>query len=148
MTQMSQREKEGQRDPRTYAIIGAAMEVHRTLGRGFLEPVYQAALALEFTKREIPFDREVSLAVTYHGQPLDVCYRADFICFNSVIVELKAVRAVTAVEEAQVINYLKATELEVALLLNFCAASLEYRRFVMTKRESAQSAVKEMTCRT
>jgi GxxExxY protein len=94
-------------------------------------------LALELAERGVPFEREVDLAVTYKGRLLDVSYRADFVCFDSVIVELKAMRGITEVEEAQVINYLKATGLEVGLLLNFSAASLEYRRFVLTKNKSA-----------
>jgi GxxExxY protein len=77
-------------DPRTYSIIGACMEVHRQLGCGFLEPVYQEALALELTNREIPFIREIKLPLAYKGQPLETHYCADFVCFNSVVVELKA----------------------------------------------------------
>jgi GxxExxY protein len=79
-------------DPRTYSIIGAAIEVHRQLGCGFLEPVYQEALLIEFTNRNIPFVREVKLALNYKGQSLHTGYCADFICFNTVVVELKALR--------------------------------------------------------
>ena len=122
-----------QRDPRTYAIIGAAMEVHKQLGPGFLEPVYQEALALEFTARGIPFRREVELAVFYKGQRLNCGYRADFICFDSVVEELKALSGITTTEEAQLINYLKASDHEVGLLLNIGAASLEWRRLVHSK---------------
>lgn len=78
-----------EKDPRTYAIIGAAMEVHRQLGCGFLEPVYQEALALEFSKRGIPFRREVTLPIYYNGVRLNTPYRVDFICFEEVAVELK-----------------------------------------------------------
>jgi GxxExxY protein len=79
------------RDPQTYAIIGAAMEVHRIFGCGFLEPVYQAALAMEFRLRAIPFRREVELPLAYKGEDLAVKYKADFTCHNEVIVELKVI---------------------------------------------------------
>lgn len=131
---------EGKRDPRTYAIIGAAMEVHRVLGCGFLEAVYQEALAQELTTRRIPFKREVEIEIAYKGQCLATHYRADFVCFDSVIVELKALSALTGVEEAQILNYLKATGLEIGLLLNFGTDTLQYRRFVFSKSaKSAQS---------
>ena len=127
-----------ERDPRTYAIIGAAIEVHKQLGCGFLEPVNQEALALELGRRNIPFRREVRLAVHYKDQLLETSYCVDFICFESVIVELKALARMSGTEEAQVINYLKATGFEVGLLLNFGTRSLEHRRFVFSK--SVQSA--------
>jgi GxxExxY protein len=93
-------------DPRTFAIIGAAMEVHNQLGCGFLEAVYQEALAIEFGKREIPFKREVRLPISYKGELLATVYCVDFICFDSVIIELKALAHMSGTEEAQVINYL------------------------------------------
>jgi len=117
------------RDPRTYAILGAAMEVHRQLGCGFLEPVYQEALAIEFANQGVPFRREVELPIIYKGQQLKASYRADFICFDLIVVEVKALTRIGGIEEAQLINYLKATGLELGLLLNFGAASLQYRRF-------------------
>ncbi|HVA81768.1 MAG TPA: GxxExxY protein [Candidatus Binataceae bacterium] len=123
-------------DGRTYAIVGAAMEVHRELGPGFLEAVYQQALALELAEREIPFLREVDLPVFYKARQLNTVYRADFICFASVVVELKAITALTRVEEAQIINYLRATRYEVGLLLNFPSSSLEYRRFVSSNKSA------------
>lgn len=140
--QITQRDADfGERDPQTYAIIGAAMAVHRELGHGFLEAVYQAALACEFSLRGIPFDREVRLPVSYRGEVIAE-YQADFICFGEVIVELKALQKLTGVEESQVINYLKATGLQRGLLLNFGAPSLQYKRLVFNLRKSAQSVDK------
>jgi GxxExxY protein len=108
------------------------MEVHRVLGCGFLEPVYQKALAVEFTNRKILFRREKSFPVFYKDVELDVPYRPDFICFDTVVVELKALARIGGIEQSQVINYLKVTGHEIALLLNFGTRSLEYRRFVLT----------------
>jgi GxxExxY protein len=89
-------------DPRTYAIIGAAMEVHRQLGHGFLEAVYQEAMTIEMGLAKIPFRREVDLPVVYKDQTLKAFYRTDFVCFDQVIVELKALSDLTSVHEAQV----------------------------------------------
>jgi GxxExxY protein len=130
------------RDPQTYAIIGAAMEVHCQLGHGFLEAVYQEALAVELTALGIPFRREVPLSVVYKNQILQCAYRADFVCFGEVIVELKAISQLTGVDDAHVINELKATGFNRGLLLNFGSTSLEYKRLVFNLRESAQSADK------
>ena len=120
-----------EKDPQTYAIIGAAMEVHRQLGHGFLEAVYQEALAKELKLRNIPFEREVELVISYKGEPLVSKYRADFICFGEVILELKTASRLTSADEAQVINYLKATGLHRALLINFGTSSLQYERKVL-----------------
>jgi GxxExxY protein len=118
------------RDPQTYAIIGAAMEVHRELGRGFLEACYHEALCLELTDRGVPFQPEVDLVVSYKGRELKCAYRADFICFENVIVEIKALAQISGVERAQLINYLKATGKRVGLILNFGADSLQFERVV------------------
>ena len=125
------------RDPRTYTIIGAAMEVHRQLGCGFLEAVYQEVLAIEFETRNIPCRREVDLAVFYKGRRLNTEYRADFICYETIVVELKALTKLGGVEQAQVINYLKSTGFEIGLLINFGSNSLEHKRYILSS--SAQS---------
>ena len=117
-------------DPQTFAIIGAAMEVHKELGYGFLESVYQDALVYELKQRGVPFMREQAIPVIYKGLKLDSSFRADFVCFDSVIVELKAIKALSSTEEAQVINYLKATGYTRALLLNFGSPKLEFKRIV------------------
>lgn len=121
-------------DAETYAIIGAAMEVHRVLGHGFLEAVYHEALAREFKIQGIPFESEKSLTIPYKGQPLKTAYRADFICFDSVIVEIKAIQTLSGSDESQLINYLKATRFTRGLLLNFGTVSLQYKRMVLNLR--------------
>lgn len=120
-------------DPETYAIIGAGMAVHVELGCGFLEGVYTAALEVEFARRGIPFRREVLLPITYRNVVLPVRYRVDFICWDAVLVEVKAATALSPIDQAQVINYLKAARLSRALLINFGAQSLQHRRLVWTQ---------------
>ena len=119
-----------ERDPQMYAIIGAAMEIHRQLGHVFLEAVYQDAVVVEFPLRKIPFEKEISLPVKYKDVLLPSHYRADFICFSEIIVEFKALSRLSNVEEAQLLNYLKATGLNRGLLLNFGTSSLQYKRLV------------------
>jgi GxxExxY protein len=125
------------RDAETYAVIGAAMAVHAELGCGFLEAVYQEALARELVVRSVPHMREVGLPIFYRGERLNTTYRVDFLCFGSLIVELKALHHLSGIEEAQVINYLKASGMHKAMLLNFGSPSLEYKRLVLNLRPSA-----------
>jgi GxxExxY protein len=115
-----------------YAIVGAGMEVNRELnGSGFYEGVYQEALEIELGLRSIPFEPQKELPIAYKGKLLKKRYIADVVCFGNVIVELKCAKCLTTQDEAQVLNYLKATGLRVALLLNFGAASgLEWKRLV------------------
>ena len=115
----------------SYAIIGAAMEVHRTLGNGFLESVYQESLGLEFNKRKIPFSKEKILELFYKGDKLSKYFVADFICFEKIVLELKSVSVLTNEHEAQAFNYLKATQMKLALVINFGASSLQYKRIVL-----------------
>ena len=115
-------------DEDTYKIIGAAMEVHRQLGCGFLEAVYGDALAIEMKDRNIPFEREKLLNIKYKDKVLEHYYVADFVCFGNIIVELKAVSELNKTFDAQVLNYLNATGYESGLLINFGELSLKHRR--------------------
>ena len=105
------------------------MEVHRRLGAGFLEALYQEALSIGLHENGIPFAREVEIPIVYRDRQLACTYRADFVCFGDIIVELKAIKQITEVERAQTINYLKATGKKRGMLLNFGAASLQKERF-------------------
>ncbi len=118
------------RDERTYRIIEAAFEVHKELGCGFLEAVYQGALEQEFAGQGIPFKSQPIIRIAYKGKPLDKTYQPDFVCFDQIIVEIKAISGLSGIEEAQLINYLKASSLKVGLLINFGGKSLEHRRLV------------------
>lgn len=117
--------------PDTYSLIGACLEVHRELGTGFLEAVYQEALALELDDRGIPFEREMHLGITYKGRRLARTYRADFICNANTILELKAQSALGPADMAQATHYLRATGHHLALLVNFGSKELEIRRLVI-----------------
>ena len=121
---------EDHRDPETYAIIGAAMEVHRTLGPGFHEAVYHESLCREFTALGIPYLAEVPFKICYKGRLLDAAYRADLICFDKIVVELKALREIGSLELGQLVNYLKASGCERGLLLNFGERSLRFKRCI------------------
>jgi GxxExxY protein len=114
-----------------YQIIGTAMEVHKELGSGFLEPVYQESLSLEFRLREIPFRKEEPLNIRYKQFELTKRYIADFICFDCIIVEIKALSDLLPVHTAQTLNYLKATGFKVALLINFGSSKLQFKRLVL-----------------
>jgi GxxExxY protein len=118
------------RDPETYAIIGAAMEVHRQLGHGFLEQVYQEAMEVELAERGIPFVRENLLTIYYKRRALKCKYKADFVCYGRIVVEAKALSDITGSHRSQVINYLKATEYSRGLLINFGLPSLRHERLV------------------
>ncbi len=114
----------------SYKIIGAAMSVHSELGAGFLEAVYHEAMLIELKKRNIPYNSEVELSIYYDGQELSKKYYADIICYNKIILELKAVSELNNSHYAQVFNYLKATGYKLALLLNFGEQSLHYKRII------------------
>jgi len=114
----------------TYKIIGAMMEVHKTLGCGFLEAVYQEALAIEFDLRNIPYVREKKLILFYKNVKLEKFYVPDFLCYEKIVVDLKALSSLTTTHDSIMINYLNATRLKVGLLGNFGEKSLKYKRLV------------------
>ena len=123
----------------SYKITGCMMRVHRELGCGFLEKVYQEALEHEFIAEGIPFQREVKLKIYYKGVPLHQEYVADFVCYGKIIIELKAISKVSDVEKAQIINYLKATGFELGILANFGETSLKTERFCNIKKQQLNS---------
>jgi GxxExxY protein len=114
----------------TYQVIGAAMEVHKELGPGFLEAVYQEALAIEMKERGINFIKENKIKIKYKSITLSKYYNADFVCESKLLLELKATQFITDIDKAQAINYLKATGYNICLILNFGSESLEYKRIV------------------
>ena len=116
----------------SYAVIGAAMDVDYRLGCGFLEPVYQEALALEFGLRGVPFTAQTRLPIRYKDYILKKGYRADFVCFDKIIVEIKAQTALVAIDWAQLLNYMKASQFRVGLLFNFGSVKdLEKKRMII-----------------
>ncbi|MBR1683298.1 MAG: GxxExxY protein [Bacteroidaceae bacterium] len=114
-----------------YKIVGAAMAVHRHFGCGFSEKVYQDALEIEFQEQNIPFLREEPIFATYHNQKLKTEFIPDFICFGSIIVELKAVQELEDYQRSQAINYAKVANMSIALLINFGEPSLRYERYIV-----------------
>lgn len=117
-----------------YAVVGAAMEVYNQLGSGFLEAVYQEALGLEFAAREIPFQAQQRITIHYKGQPLNQVYIADFVTHKAIIVEIKAIKQLGPNQQAQTLNYLKATGFQLGLLINFGNPDgVDWRRIVQTR---------------
>ena len=115
-----------------YAIVGAAMDVYWQLGRGFLEPVYQEALGIEFRRRRIPFEAQQDIVILYKGEALEKTYIADFICYGKIIIELKALEGLCGRDVGQLLNYMKATRFNVGLLINFGSpVRLEWHRYVI-----------------
>ena len=116
----------------SYKILGAAFAVHRELGCGFLERVYQDALEYELSARGIPYEREKNIQIMYKGKPLGEPYRADFVCYGKIIIELKAVKTLEDTHYAQILNYLKATKMKLGILVNFHDIYIVPKRIVNT----------------
>ena len=116
-----------------FQIVGAAMDVSNQLGCGFLEAVYQEAMEIELVERRILHVPQKRLEIFYKGRLLNKEYIADFLCHDRIVVEIKAIKAITGIEEAQILNYLKATKLPLGLVFNFGAPQLEWKRYVNTK---------------
>ena len=116
-----------------YHIVGAAVNVSRELGCGFLEAVYQEALEMEFADCNVPFEPQKRINISYKNRMLKREYVADFICYDKIIVEIKAIKSITEIEEAQLLNYLKATKLPLGLIINFGHPKMEWKRYANTK---------------
>lgn len=116
----------------TYQIVGAAMEVHNQLGNGFLESVYQEALEIEMSEREIPYIAQSPIEINYKLKTLTRKFIADFFCYDDIIVEIKAISQILPEHEAQILNYLKATNVQLGLLINFGTQKLTYKRYLNT----------------
>lgn len=120
-----------------FQIIGACMEVHNEKGAGFLESVYQECLAIEFDLRKVPFAEQLPLPIDYKGVPLKSKYVPDFICYDKIVVEIKATGRLTDPHRAQLLNYLRATNMKLGILVNFSSyPKLEYQRIVQTPKDS------------
>ena len=127
-----------------HQIIGCAFKVYNQLGYGFLEQVYQSALEFELKHANIPFEAQKQIPVYYLGEKLNASYKADIVCFDKVIVELKAEHSLSDVHDAQVINYLKATGIQTGLLINFGnRRKLEYKKIVFTNSRYVNNELKE-----
>ena len=116
----------------TYKIIGLCMKVHRKLGSGFLESVYQEVLAKEFTKASVPFKEQIKLNIYYEEEKMDKYFKDDFLCYEEIILEIKATSFINIGFEKQLINYLNATHKQLGLLVNFGEKSLKWKRFINT----------------
>ncbi len=116
-----------------YNIVGAAMEVHNQLGKGFLEEVYQEAMEMELTERGIPFNAQVKIPVFYKGRRMNKFYIADLVCYNEIVVELKAVSNLNSSHVAQTVNYLKSLQLTDGVVINFGSNKLERRHCVFSE---------------
>ena len=114
-----------------FQIIGAAMNVHRYFGCGFTEKVYQDALEIEFKKRGIPCKRELPIHAKYYDLELKAEFVPDFVCYNDIVVELKAVKELDDIHRSQAINYGKVADAKLSLLINFGESSLRYERYIM-----------------
>ena len=120
----------------TFNIRGCLLNVHKELGCGFLEKVYQEALEMELNAAHIPYTREKALKIFYHGIQMKQEYIADFVCYDKIIVKLKAVSELTDVHRAQVFNYLKATNIDLGLLVNFGETSLKVERLFNYRKKT------------
>ena len=128
----------------SYAIMGACFEVYRDKGCGFLEAVYQECLGIEFALQSIPAIARPSLTLEYKGHPLEQRYVPDYICFETIVVELKAISALTDEHRAQVFNYLRATHFKLGLLVNFSHyPKLEWERIALSKPKQVTNTAKE-----
>jgi len=123
-----------------FKIVGACMAVQNELGNAFLEPVYQEALALELSKRNIPFEREPKLTIQYKDAILDKKYYADFICYGQIVVELKVCKNLAPEHTAQALNYLSAIKFDLALLVNFGTPRLQWKRVILSQERKLSSS--------